>query len=69
MEEVLRSSLYTICLRINAFYFSTMVIYLCSSMYVKVKTCMTPKKKSLFLVLVDLKKFLGNCSISATPST
>ena len=53
MGKVLRS-LYTIYLRIDAFYFGTMVIYLCSSVYVKVKKCIVPKKKSLFLVLVDL---------------
>jgi len=57
------------CLGIDAFYFGTMVIYLCSSVYVKVKNCIAPKKKSLFLVLVDFQKFLGSCLVSANPST
>jgi hypothetical protein len=58
---------YTIRLGMDAFLFGIMAICLCSGVNIGLEKSLV-KKRSLFLALADLHKFLGNCSLSAVSS-
>ena len=51
----------------EAFSFSIIAICLCSSVNISLEKSLV-EKRSLFPALVDLHKFLGNCSLSAALS-
>jgi hypothetical protein len=51
----------------DAFSFSIIAIWLCFSVNIGLEKSLV-KKRSLFPALVDLHKFLGNCSLNAASS-